>query len=246
LRADCTRAVILTTERTGSTFLFQCLDSHPEVHCAAELLNGQPDFPIPPPRGPFRYIIKGFRIARTGAWLPHYRLEKFYNAATTPVRCFKVMYGQFVRPFALRYLLQHREIRVIHLRRENLLQTHVSVALMQKRRDLHVTQPVAPVWAHIDPGLAIAAMRQTEALYQRYDRLFAGHPLMHVSYETMIDGSRLDAATGERICDFLGVSRQPMQSPLVKLNPRSLRDMVSNYDQLAEAVSRSEFAGMLS
>ena len=36
-----------------------------------------------------------------------------------------------------------------------------------------------------------------------------------------------------------------MRSSIVKLNPRSLRDMVKNYDELAEAVSRTEFAGML-
>ena len=49
-----TRAVILTTQRTGSTFLVECLDSHPAIHCAGELLNGQPDTQIAPPRGPFR------------------------------------------------------------------------------------------------------------------------------------------------------------------------------------------------
>ena len=32
---------------------------------------------------------------------------------------------------------------------------------------------------------------------------------------------------------------------IVKLNPASLRKMVTNYDELAEAVARSEFAEML-
>ncbi len=240
-----TRAVILTTQRTGSTFLVECLDSHPAVHCAGELLNGQPDTAIPPPRGPFRYLIKGARILRTGAWLPQYRLEAFYRAGLSPVRCFKAMYNQLSRPLALRYLLKHREIQVIHLRRENLLNTHISLLLMQKRRELQTTEPVAALWIRVDPDRAVAAMRKSVARYERFDRLFAGHRVLSVTYESLIEGSRLQADTGRRICDFLGVSREPMRSRIVKLNPRSLRDMVENYYELAEAVARTEFAGML-
>ena len=36
-----------------------------------------------------------------------------------------------------------------------------------------------------------------------------------------------------------------MNSRLVKLNPESLREMVTNYDELAAAVRRSEFADLL-
>jgi hypothetical protein len=36
-----------------------------------------------------------------------------------------------------------------------------------------------------------------------------------------------------------------MRSKLTKLNPESLRDMVTNYDELTAAVSRTEFAEFL-
>ena len=36
-----------------------------------------------------------------------------------------------------------------------------------------------------------------------------------------------------------------MQSSLIKLNPESLRDMVTNYDELAGVVSKTEFAELL-
>lgn len=243
--AERRRAVILTTQRTGSTFLVECLGSHPEIHCAGELLNGQPDSPIPPPRGPFRYVIKGVRIARTGAFLPHFRLEQFYRRGDTPVRCFKAMYNQLARPFALRYLVAHREIRVILLRRENLLDAHVSTLLMQKRHELQATKPVAPLWIRVDPARAVAAMRKAEARRRFYEALFAGHRRLPVSYESLFDGSRLQAETGRRICDFLDVARRPMESRIIKLNPRSLREMVINYDELAESLARSPYAHLL-
>jgi LPS sulfotransferase NodH len=245
LEQGVVRAVILTTQRTGSTFLMECLASHPEIHCAGEILNGQPDSPIPPPRGPFRHFVKFARIARTGAWLPAFRLEQFYGRGRSRVRCFKAMYNHLARPFVLRYLLTHSEIRVIHLSRQNLLKAYVSTLLMQKRRILQATTPVAPMWIRVNPHKAIAFVRKARTRYERYEALFAQHARLPVTYESLFDRTLLRAATGWRICDFLGVSRHPMQSGIVKLNPESLRDMVTNYDELAEAVTHSEFAEML-
>jgi hypothetical protein len=36
-----------------------------------------------------------------------------------------------------------------------------------------------------------------------------------------------------------------MKSHIAKLNPHALRDMVVNYDELADEVARTEFAGFL-
>jgi len=243
--AERTRAVLLTTPRTGSSFLVEFLDSHPAIHCAGELLDGQPDVLIAPPRGPMRYLIKGARIARSGAWLPQFRLEEYYRGGLSPVRCFKAMYDQLARPFAMRYLLDHREIRVIHLRRENLLSMHVSLLLRQKRRELQAASRIAPLGIHVDPDQAITAMRRAEARYLHFDRQFQGHPLLSLTYESLFDGARLKGEMSRRICDFLGVARKPMESRIIKLDPRSLRDLVTNYDALAEAVSNTEFASLL-
>jgi hypothetical protein len=76
-------------------------------------------------------------------------------------------------------------------------------------------------------------------------KFFERHPRLQVSYESLFDGPRLQAETGRRICDFLGVAYHRMQSKLRKLNPESLRDMVTNYDELAGAIARTEFADML-
>ena len=245
VRSGSVRAVILTTQRTGSTFLAECLASHPEIDCAGEILNGQPDSPIPPPRGPLRYFVKFARIARRGAWLPAFRLEQFYRRGRAGVRCFKVMHNQLARPFVLNYLVRHREIRVIQLSRQNLLKAYVSTLLMQKRRILQATGPAAPVWIRVDPAKAIAAMRKARARRRFYEAVLARHAHISVTYEALFDGPFLREETAWRICDFLGVARHPMHSGIVKLNPTSLCDMVTNYDELAEAVSDTEFAEML-
>jgi len=151
------RAIILTTQRTGSTFLTDCLRSHPDIECAGEILNGDPDEPRPSYRGPFKDVLKAYRYARSGAWLADRWIRSFYARGSAQVRCFKAMYNQLSRPLAMRYFHENPEVRVIHLRRENLLKVHVSTLLMSKRRNVQTRSPTDPVWIRVDPGQAIAS-----------------------------------------------------------------------------------------
>ena len=138
-----TRAVILTTQRTGSTFLVECLDSHPQVECASEILIGAADRPSPEYRGRFKPVAKIARLIRSGAWRPGHRMERFYADGSAPVRVFKVMYNQLSNPFASRYLQQNEDIRILHLRRHNLLKVHVSKLLMPKRARVQAFKPTS-------------------------------------------------------------------------------------------------------
>jgi hypothetical protein len=155
---------------------------------------------------------------------------------------FKVMYNQLERPFALKYLLDHDDVRIIHLRRLNLLKVHVSTLLMPKRRELQANAPVEPIRIHVDPARAIESMRQAIARYELYEKIFERHPRITVAYESLFKGQELQPEVGRRICEFLGVEPQPMKSTLVKVNPESLRDIVTNYDELFAALAKTEFA----
>jgi LPS sulfotransferase NodH len=239
------RAIILTTQRSGSTFLVDCLRSHPDIHCAGEILNGQPDDPRPPYRGPFKQAVKLMRIVKSGAWRPANRMGEYFAGGHAKVRCFKAMYNQLRRPFALAYLREHKDVHVMHLRRQNLLKVHVSTLLMPKRKQLQATGPVQAVWIKVDPAAAISALRKAQAQYDQFEKAFEHHPRIHLTYESLIDGAQLQGDAARQICEFLGVSQHPMRSQLTKLNPNRLQDMVTNYDELAAAVSRTEFAKLL-
>ena len=239
------RAIILTTQRTGSTFLTDCLRSHPDIECAGEILNGDPDEPQPSYRGPFKDVLKAYRYARSGAWLADRWIRNFYARGSAQVRCFKAMYNQLSRPLAMRYFHENPEVRVIHLRRENLLKVHVSTLLMSKRRNVQTRSPTDPVWIRVDPGQAIASMRAARSEHAKFERAFARHPRLQLAYEELIDGQNLQAESARAICSFLCVRDSPMRSSILKLNPESLQDMVTNYDELASVIAKSEFAGML-
>jgi len=242
---DRVRAIVLTTQRTGSTFLVDCLRSHPEIESAGEILNGDPDEPRPSYRGPFKDVVKAFRYVRSGAWNAERWIGNFYARGTARVRCFKAMYNQLSRPLAMRYFDANPDVRVIHLRRHNLLKVHVSTLLMSKRRIVQTRSPTDAVWVRVDPAQAISSMRAARAVQERYEKAFERHPRLQLAYESLFNGQFLQADSARAVCGFLGVRESLMQSKLMKLNPESLRDMVTNYDELADAVSRTEFADLL-
>lgn len=243
-----TKAIILTAQRTGSTFLVECLESHPEVFCLGEMLAGghvrAPDWVYKS-----RYGTKAYRYLISGAWNPVRMMNRYFARTDRPVMCFKAMYNHIRPPWILRYLREHAEIRILHLRRHNLLKQYVSHALVSVARDKawqpHATAPVTPTSIAVSPEAALATMRRIRAEHARHEALFSGHPRLQLSYETMIDGQSLQRDVARQVCAFLGISEHPMGSKLVKMNPAHLRDMVSNYDELAAAIRGTEFADLL-
>jgi hypothetical protein len=242
------RAIILTTQRTGSTFLVGCLRSHPDINCITELLVGAH---LDPPAmfRTSRVLTKASRFVMGGGWWPTRAIRRFYASSDKPASVFKIMYNQASNRPTLNCLAGDRDVRVLHLRRRNLLKMHVSQLLMPRRRNLiwepHTTVPLPPVTTRVDPALAIEQMRKAQARYRHFEEVFAGHPRLPLVYEELIEDQRLRPSEGRRICDFLGVEDRPMGSSFIKLNPESLEAMVTNYGELADAVSRTEFAEML-
>ena len=242
------RAIILTTQRTGSTFLVGCLQSHPDVNCITELLVGAQ---LEPPAmfRSSRTLTKASRFIMGGGWFPTRAIRRFYAASDKPVSIFKLMYNQASNRPTLNYLTRDRDIHVLHLRRHNLLKMHVSQLLMPTKRNAiwepHTTEPLPPVTTRVDPSAALEQMRKAQARYRDFEDLFADHRRLPLVYEDLIENQQLRPSEGRRICDFFGIGYRPMQSSLIKLNPESLRDMVTNYDELAGVVSKTEFAELL-
>jgi hypothetical protein len=242
------RAIILTTQRTGSTFLVGCLQSHPDINCITELLVGAH---LEPP-GFLRTSRTGTKAARflmSGGWFPTRAMRRFYASSDKPVSIFKAMYNQVSVPWTLRYLTRNTDIHVLHLSRRNLLKMHVSQLLMPTRRNRiwepHTTEPLPPVTTRVDPAAAVEQMRKAQLAYQHFEDLFKAHRRLSVVYEDLIENQRLRPSEGRRICDFFRIADHPMQSSLIKMNPESLQAMVTNYDELAAAISRTEFANLL-
>lgn len=227
------RAVIVTSQRTGSTFLAKCLDSHPQIRCYLEILLKGDKHYNPESRK---------RLAQF--------LDSFYARNEAPVMAFKVMYNQLIiDPRPLWYIVKNIDIRVIHLRRDNLLKQHVSNMLNKQNRQLglpaHTTTPVSATSIYINPRLAIFRMRMVRWMFEFLGHLLRKHPYIELVYENMIDGQSLSSGASREITRLLDIDDAPMYSDLVKLNPNSLETMLQNYDEIIHALRGTEFERFL-
>ena len=249
-----TRVAIVTQQRTGSTLLLRCLNAHSQAWCptvefyvkrrwwdnllcicqSADMLN---DFYA-------EGLIRPELLESLSS--DHPFRDPGTHKGSAPVRGAKIMHNQLLTtPRLDRYVVTNTDIRIIHLRRENLLKQHVSNMLNKRkriyRRASHTTKPVPVARIRINPRYAIVKMRMSKMLYAWYDRRLSRHPKIEMVYEEMIGGKGLSDSATALVCAFLGVPPEPLETDLVKMNPDDLRLIITNYDEVARALVGTEF-----
>ncbi len=149
------------------------------------------------------------------------------------------------------------DLRVLHLKRRNLLRRHVSHLVARRSRFWHswragsvehVTHLDAPPhpdsveWrpdrrpvVQVDPQAFERDVAEVERWRRHADGALAARPCLEVIYEELCADFQ---GVGARVQDFLGLPRASLQPAVNKLEERPLRDAVSNYEAL-----RAHFAG---
>ncbi len=161
---------------------------------------------------------------------------------------FKLMYSQLRRyPEILPYLLRKR-VRVVHLVRENHLDVLISFALKREIGKAHVLDAKdRPRETAVE--LPVAALPRTlrwlEFKHSSARLLLRASHLPHlaVTYEEL----GCDPTGFEDILRFLGVSDgggEP-RSSILKTRLGGQRDVVANYDEVAETLATTRFATLL-
>ena len=241
------KAIIITSQRSGSNFLRHCLESHPEVTCEGEMLIGVAK--IPSILEDWRLPAKIYKYLRGGGLRPVRILEDFIAREDAPVVAFKAMYNHLRNPKVRKFLQQHTDIRVMHLRRDNLLKQYVSKMLLGKKRERnwqpHSTHKVRAVSTRISPEVAVKEMRRVQEQFEEFERLLSHHHKIELVYEDMIDGQCLSDEATKAVCGLLGLETRPMCCDYVKVNPNQLNVMVENYQELCEALRGTPFERFL-
>lgn len=237
--------VILSAPRTGSTLLAERCDSHPLVTCYGELLN--PD------------VVDWSHHDRPhSGWIRRYRDQdriRFLNALVwhrqpkdVHAVGFKLLYHQFLphRATLVPYLLKQRRLRVILLRRQNLLANLVSakVALCTGQYN------VRDVQARPDLPQVTLKPDQCEDWFKRIrlnetmlGALFREVPCLDITYEDLV---RDVDASDARICEFLGVDARRLRQDTIKLDRFPLSERIENYDTLKRHFAATRWAEFFS
>lgn len=265
---DYSRFLVLTTGRTGSMWLTDALNSHSQIICFGSVFEARADY--------VSYDVEGYdnfsdsdRALRDRDCAAFLR-ERIFGRHGPGVRAvgFKLQYRNlFGFPDLREHLLEDRKLKVIHLRRRDLLRSLISLRLAKATGRYH-KQPVRVGWRKVatalrhparaigrlrvraaqrqyrPPGLLLTKeeceqyFRQTRRSERRFDSLFAAHERFDLLYEEMVDD--FEAAL-TRVQEFLGVSSRTLTSVQERVNTAPNRDLVRNYDELRSAFQGTQY-----
>jgi len=232
--------VITCPARAGSTMLVHLLRSHPEI-CSHDEVFSSPGT-IGGMTG--TYLIKcrtdpGF-VSYLSAEKDRDPIKFLYKIVLDlqgkKAVCFKLKHDELVLPEykALREeIVNDRDFRIIHLRRENLLRRYLShymanrvtgVTLVVRGQTMPEMRPVV-----LDPHECEKDFETALAREKEFAQLFAQHPSFSISYEEMIAPG---AEKIQSLLDFIGVSRRELTTTTRKLGRDDLRQAIANFEEV--------------
>ncbi|MBI4647309.1 MAG: sulfotransferase domain-containing protein [Bacteroidia bacterium] len=252
---DYRKYIILTYQRSGSNFLVDLLKSHPHIVSFSGILGkGKLGFGYTGyPQTNFTSTIK-YRDNHPLHFLDK-RVFRRYSPEIKAVG-FKVDYDcQF--PELLNYIRNHPEIRIIHLIRKNFLDIYISEMIVKKTKKWHA---VSSTFADIveatktssrirlveDQNVpileedfkiriscedCIKEFKKIEEYSMKYKDFFHNNEVLSVWYQNLTHDIKHETS---RILSFLGVENKNLNSRFIKINHKTHKEIISNYDEVKE------------
>lgn len=218
--------IVLTRSRTGSNFLISLLKSHPEIEAKGELL-------VRREKRSFENLIE-FGLSSD---------DEHIKAAG-----FKIFYYHPVDADGTevwKSLIDMTDLHVIHLKRKNILRVLVSHKLANLSKVWH--QTASDISTKSETKKVSFSVEELESGFKgtigwekRGASDFKSHSILDVFYEDLVKDTQ---GICEEIYGFLDVSAWSPSSPFVRQNPEKLSDLISNFDELKEAFSGTDWAG---
>ncbi len=239
--------VVLSTQRSGSTLLRTALDSHPEISCRGELF-----LPSHSQGDSFRDFVSEKKLSQISELFHRRRLvysylDRVYDDTLVGARGFKIMYGQMgYRPYRFPMVFDYIRdygVRIIHLVRENTLDTCISRQFARTSKTYHAVEQYQPRPQTVNIPTLILEMKKVEREKIRWRSAVKGLPCLDQTYEDFIN-SRSESS--RRILEFLGVeSAIELVSPLKRLSGAHLNERVLNYEEMVQEVVRHGYGRFL-
>ena len=232
--------IILCTGRTGSNLLCSLLQSHSNIRAFAEVLYKDPkrkrihwDYP-----GYNSEEIWQIRERNPNHFIDEIVFRKF--PLTVSAVGFKLFYnhGQNNNNRCIwDHLNQIKNLKIIHLKRENLLEQYISLKKAKATRqwinksknnnyqldDFNLT---------IEKNDCLKHFQEVRHLEQKYDDFFRDHHILNVSYENLVKDYISET---KKIQIFLGTSYQKLYSSTYKQSQQPISHIINNYAELKES-----------
>jgi LPS sulfotransferase NodH len=235
-----TSFVVLSTQRSGSTWVVDMLDSHPRVSCYGELLlpEGTGRHPVgAQDTVPLSDVLRERRRGWLARHLEGWRyLDRLYRGPAESIG-FKLMYAQ-VRTFPwLPVYLALRRVRVVHVVRHNKFDQVLSRIVARETNQYHVLpgEEVIEARVRVDVDELLRQMEWERRKVERFRHLLSllTVPTLEVSYESLVSDER----GFDSLLNFVGVAPEgALVSRLTRLGSRSYEERIENYDEVRKAL----------
>jgi LPS sulfotransferase NodH len=246
------RFVVLGWYRTGSNLLLSLLNSDPTVVAYSEVFSPRGLFwgnHTYAPRDPSA-AYEALRTSDARSFLERAVFRRY----PTRVRAvgFKLFYPQLVVkpvPGLAETLTRMDDLRIVHLRRCNLLRVLVSNRIAKRTGQMAATSETDAAAAleragtlRLEPDDCAEYFRLLEERSAACESLFSESEVLSLTYEDLAD--RRDEQI-QRVRRFLDLPPATAETPLVRQNQRPLRDIVENLDELREAFEGTPWAAFV-
>lgn len=209
--------IILGHPRTGTSLLHTYLNAHPQLLSLNEALSDNTNLSTLLSPKPFFIKAVGFKF--------------FYEYIKNEDK-----------QLILFNLLKNWEVKIINIKRKNLLRVYVSLLIAEK------TQEWSSIETHtkknktieINPLECEKAFYNYKSLEKIVDEFVtqSNAKIIEIEYESYTEFPDL---YNYKILKFLGLNPIKLHSLLKKQNPESLENLISNYSELKEYFKNSEF-----
>jgi LPS sulfotransferase NodH len=235
--------VVLGRSRVGSNLLRGLLNAHPRVVAFGEIFQqaGSMDWDH---TGYFRSRAMAAALDRDPAGFLDRRVFGAYPRAIQAAG-FKLFYyhaRDHRRAGVWARLEQRQEVRIIHLKRENILQTHLSrKRAAQTDRWVNTSgQAETAAVLDLDYDECLSDFVQTRTWEEQADRAFAAHRTLDVSYEQLAAGYQGEA---KRIQAFLDLEPRAVAASTFQQARQPLHETIRNYADLKARFSGTPWEG---
>jgi len=229
-----TKYVVVCTGRTGSNMLMSLISSRDDVRAYWEFFYDK-----------YKEHLSEEEIKDGVA-----ALEKVvYKNHPEEVKAagFKFIYDHVNLPYTnghgvLDYLRKNKDIKVIHLKRRNILRTYLSHEMAFKHNKWHAFKDEDRLKEddkiEIDFEACLEYFLNISREEAHFDGFFSDNPKLDMYYECIVEDPQEET---KRIQHFLGLKPKPLSSTFKRLNHKRLCDTITNYWQLKSMFKNSRF-----
>lgn len=229
--------MLLAARRSGTSFLISSLNSHPQIQCYDDVFRCAPLFKqllyYEKPGTPFfQYRSGSFKrqldyIFRRKQLIGAFLTELYGSTNDKKTVIVRIAYPKDY-PETLEWALEN-DVGIIHLIRENYLKSIV-YALASKANSPTV---------HVLPALLQSRLATRMQQVEEYRVMFKGKRYCEVSNEAFEANQEVESG---RLLDFLSVDPSiPLTFGVIKQGNASLKEILENYEEVAQAFKGTVF-----